>query len=119
MITKKENWKNYPMSSDRERLNICKHYDSNELIKIQAGHLPESMEDKWFIFYQDNWLYFHRSWTGHCIYKVKLKITDEGADIDEAWVTRDSEQYRNNVIAEDINILLSLIKYKLLEQNKL
>lgn len=115
MITKKENWKNFPMSSERERLNISKHYDINESIKIQEGYLPESMEDKWFIFYQDNWLYFHRSWTGYCIYKVKLKITDEGADIDEAWVTRDTEQYRNKVSDEDIIIILSLIESKLLK----
>jgi hypothetical protein len=116
MKIKKENWKNYPMTSERERLNINKHYNVNELTKIQNGHLPKSMDDKWFIYYQDNWLYFHRSWTGHCIYEVKLKITEGGADIDELWVSRDLEQYRSMGASEDLNILMSLIEYKLLKR---
>ena len=118
MRIKKGNWKNYPMSSKRERLKINKHYDINELTKIQEGHLPKSMDDRWFIYYQDDWLYFHRSWTGYCIYEVKLKITEEGADIDEAWMSSDLKYYRSMGRDEDINILLDLIEYKLPKNNK-
>ena len=35
--------------------------------QIRAGHIPEMMEDKWFIYWQDDRLFFHRSWTGYCI----------------------------------------------------
>lgn len=118
MRIKKGNWKNYPMSSKRERLKINKHYDINELTKIQEGHLPKSMDDRWFIYYQDDWLYFHRSWTGYCIYEVKLKITEEGADIDEAWMSSDLKHYRSMGRNEDLNILSDLIEYKLLKNNK-
>ena len=80
--------------------------------------MPKSMDDWWFIYYQDDWLYFHRSWTGFCIYEVKLKITEVGADIDEAWVSGDLKYYRSMGRDEDINILLDLIEYKLPKNNK-
>jgi len=36
------------------------------------------MEDKWFIFLEDDWLYLHRSWTGTCVYKVQHHISGSG-----------------------------------------
>jgi len=32
------------------------------------GLVPEEIEDKWFIYWEDDTLFFHRSWTGNCIY---------------------------------------------------
>jgi hypothetical protein len=40
--------------------------------KLMEGLVPVEMEDKWFVYFEDGWLYFHRSWTGALIYWIKL-----------------------------------------------
>ena len=47
------------------------------------------MEDKWFIFMENGILYFHRSWTGVCIYQVHFdeqrRIVENFAENHEFW----------------------------------
>ena len=61
--------------------------------KLQEGLIPESMEDKWFVYFEDPFLYFHRSWTGTPVYRVELELS-EGASVVDAQVStldRDGE----------------------------
>jgi len=72
------------------------------------------MEDKWFIYLEQDWLYFHRSWTGFCTYAVRLSATGEGTRVVEAWVTRDPAQYRTADDQRDAEILGYLVERLLL-----
>ena len=53
------------------------------------------MDDKWFVFLENNWLYFHRSWTGACIYQVRFMPNGEKYNVTEAWVNRSFRQHKN------------------------
>lgn len=46
------------------------------------------MEDKWFVHLTDGTLYFHRSWTGRCIYWLELGF-DTRYRFDRVWASRD------------------------------
>jgi hypothetical protein len=50
------------------------------------------MEDKWFIFLEEDWLYFHRSWTGLCIYQIRLERNENGYIVAEALANREPGQ---------------------------
>jgi hypothetical protein len=50
------------------------------------------MEDKWFIYWQNDWLSFHRSWTGVCQYQVRVERNGAQYRVAEAWANRDPEQ---------------------------
>jgi hypothetical protein len=39
------------------------------------------MEDKWFIFLEDNNLFFYRSWTGNHAYTLALNPIDHGVGL--------------------------------------
>ena len=39
-----------------------------EFEHIKRGIVPEEMEEKWFIYFEDDKLYFHRSWSGSLIF---------------------------------------------------
>lgn len=76
---------------------------------IKKGHLPKQMEDKWFMFFENNKLFIHRSWTGFCIYIVDINDTGKLKTI----VNRDHNQYTEKNIKKDkvqldnlLNILL-------------
>ena len=70
------------------------------------------MEDKWFVYWKDDELYFHRSWTGICIYKVKFECEEMGGVAVRAVVNRDPDQYSNvdgDYDAQLIHYLISLL----------
>jgi hypothetical protein len=67
------------------------------------------MEDKWFIFVEDDWIYLHRSWTGFCIYAAKLEQRGDAHEIVEAWVNREPEQYESVDNGHDRRRLVELI----------
>lgn len=73
------------------------------------------MDDRWFICFHDGWLLFYRSWTGHCIYGLRLDTTPEGMQVTESWVNRNTEQYRETDIDEDRELLRNLIDEILLQ----
>jgi len=61
---------------------------------MKRGLIPRQMEDKWFIYFEEPWIYFHRSWTGPCIYGIRFESSTTGVLAVESWVSRDSTQYR-------------------------
>lgn len=109
----KQSWKNEPISNPR-RIVISMKLSNEQFAKLKEGLIPRAMEDKWFIFFEDQWLYFHRSWTGFGIYKTK--IIQQGNDyiINEFWAERNPERYSNNNDNSDREMLLFLIASGLL-----
>jgi hypothetical protein len=43
------------------------------------------MDDGWFVFFEKDWLDFHRRWTGRSIFQVRFKTQNGGYQIIEAW----------------------------------
>jgi hypothetical protein len=50
------------------------------------------MEDRWFIYYEEPWLFIHRSWTGHCIFHVRFEQVGDEFVVAEAIRNRNPEQ---------------------------
>jgi hypothetical protein len=67
------------------------------------------MEDKWAITFEDSWLYFHRSWTGACIYGLRFERSADGVSVVESWVNRDKAQYSVTAIEYDRAMVRFLI----------
>ena len=53
-------------------LRLDRKLNSLELKKVKEGSQPNHMDDKWVIYFEEPWLYFHRFLTGHCIYKIHI-----------------------------------------------
>lgn len=83
-----------PTSPAPVSIMIDRELNKHEKSLVINGLIPNEMEDKWFIYYESPWLYFHRSWTGYCIYKVKIEpLNNGGFVLGEAVVNNDGEQY--------------------------
>jgi hypothetical protein len=67
-----------------------------------------------FIFFESGWLYFHRSWTGACIYGVRLDGSPAGVRVVEAWASRDVDHYNSPGIETDERMVRQLIATRLL-----
>lgn len=105
MPVNRNDWKITPLPIMRTALVLERAYTDNEFSSIMEGKMPEVFEDHWFIFYEEPYLYLHRSWTGVCIYQVRFETTNDGARVVEALVNRDVAQWRETSDARDAALL--------------
>jgi O-acetyl-ADP-ribose deacetylase len=103
-----------PMPASREKLQLQRTFSPEEYHQMSYGHIPQSMDEKWFIFLEGDWLYIHRGWTGICVYQVRLENESGNYQIAEAWVNRDPEQYGSKNNEHDTQFLQWIIEYFLL-----
>lgn len=104
-IVKQTDWKNEPMPDTQEVTSYNRKLSTDEYEALLYGLCPESMDDKWFVYAQDGWLYIHRSWTGYCLFKLQLQVTDGNHFLTNWVINRDPNQYNSQGIERDIYIL--------------
>lgn len=114
MIAKKSDWKTKPLPRHRETFQLGLHFSSGEMERIRQGFVPRVMEDKWFLYFSEDVLHVHRSWTGYCIYRAHFRPERVGFTLTHAEVNRNPEQYTETDITEDSGHLWNVIKNFLL-----
>ena len=112
----KDSWNNLPMPESSTVIEINLEYSAEDMEEIKKGFIPQEMEQKWFIYFDDseNKLYFHRSWTGMCVYIVKFKEIDDKFVGSTAEVNRDASQYTCTDDERDKETLTSVLDAHLL-----
>lgn len=110
-------WKTEPLPSKHTVIALDRHFSPEEMTVIRRGVIPEAMEDKWFIYENEAKLYFHRSWTGYCVYVVSLEADTDGVKIVKALVNRDPEQYEETNDEADKATISFLIDVVLLHRS--
>jgi hypothetical protein len=112
----RSSWKTLPLPAQRAKLDIERVFTEQDYLRLKNGLIPRAMEDKWFIFMENDVLSFHRSWTGTCIYEVHF---DKQRAITDVWVNRDGEQYKEADNEYDKRLLNFLIDNLLLGKSTL
>jgi hypothetical protein len=114
-IAQRDHWKTVPMSDQQVTLPIEQTYNRAEMARIRRGLIPHEMEDKWFIFYEDDVLYFHRSWTGFCVYEAEFAAQEDGFAVTRLVANRDPEQYRETDDERDVASFRHLVRVLLID----
>jgi hypothetical protein len=102
-------WQHLPLPDEREPFGFDAFFTDAEAEHLMLGLIPQEMEDKWFAYFEDGWLRFHRSWTGYCIYALRLDGSPSGVRVLESWANRNPQQYTGTDVAEDRARVRSLI----------
>ncbi len=100
-------WKTKPMPRKHETFVLQRSFTEEEMNALRRGNVPQAMEDKWFWFMEGQTLWAHRSWTGHCIYRIDFK--EDGSHV--VTVNRDPGQYGCTSTEEDTEILNKLLDW--------
>ena len=108
-IARREDWKAVAMPACRETIPFRRSYSLEEFARLQVGDIPRSMDDKWFIYYEDPHLFLHRSWTGFCNYVVRFERSGTRIVCDSAEVNRDREQYDSPGVEYDAQRLATVL----------
>ena len=110
----KDSW-NITYMDSPNKIACFLRFDEKEFQRIIVGYIPVQMEEKWFAYFENGWLHFHRSWTGFEIYKAEIVAFDGSYVINSFWVERNSEKYGNTNDESDIETLCFLIARLLLQ----
>ena len=102
-----DDWKTEPMPEQHETFILKRAFSDQEMFALRCGNVPQAMEDKWFWFMEGSTLWAHRSWTGHCIFRVDFKENNNHV----VTVNRDPKQYRSFGIEEDRKSLNNLLNW--------
>ena len=97
----KSNLPIYAMPDTYETTSINIELTAPEYQAALIGSQPKGTDDRWFMYANDGWLNLHRSWTGHCIFRLKIEILNEGCLLTELQVNRDFDQYKSTNIEAD------------------
>ncbi len=116
-IARKSDWQTHDMPTSRSVIALSYKFEPQEMELIQRGLIPEDMGDKWFIYYQDDRLYLHRSWTGYCVYIVRFVFEEDRFHMIEAVLNRESTQYSQTHDGYDAKMIVYLIATLLLHQD--
>jgi hypothetical protein len=118
IVAKRDDHQNLPMPPETSEIEIGVELTSDEAKRVLAGFVPADMDDKWFIYFEDGHLLFHRSWTGICIYRAKLQRTaDDSTRVPSASVNRNPSQYKNTNTEFDRLVLSYLLEHLLAGRN--
>lgn len=83
------------MPTKRKRLALDLRFNGEEWAKVARGLVPHNLDEKWFVFLEDDWLNFHRN-NGVCIYRLRFVAEGDTHRCAEFWVNRDPTQYRSD-----------------------
>ena len=117
MAATSSSWKRLEAPAEREDLKLQALFTDADAEQMMQGFIPREMEDKWFIYFEDGWLWFHRSWTGAVVYAVRLDGSSAGVRVVESWVNRNPEQYKLKDTEFDRKLVTYLIDSILLKKS--
>jgi hypothetical protein len=94
-------------------------FDAEQFVRLKAGLIPQAMEDKWCIYYEEPELFFHRSWTGQPVYRLTLAtLADGGATVSEALWSKEFAVVSKHGPGYQAQLLDFLVANLLLRQSK-
>jgi len=112
-VVKKGDWETHEFSKP-QTINVAITLTEAQYVRIRMGLRPFTMEDKWFAYFVDGSICFHRSWTGAKIYEATIQKDDSGHVINAITVERDPEIYSQTDDVEDIHSFNFLVARGLL-----
>ena len=100
----KHDWETEKMPLETETFSMEIELSESEYEQLQNGIIPQEMEDKWFIYFEEDTLYIHRSWTGFCIYILEFPKDFQKSKRFSVIVNRNVKQHLETDIEKDIII---------------
>jgi len=106
-----DSWETQPLPEPRAQLGFEREFTNEEFEALQLGFVPEHMEERWFVLWQEPWLTLYRSWTGYAVFGLRIEPLTRGAFVAESWVSRDRNQYKGDDLLYDREVLSNVLNF--------
>lgn len=108
-VATKDSWNIEPIPVKHTTIPMDESIPSEAFRVVKYGHIPDAMEDHWFMYCDETTIRYYRSWTGFCIYVAKYEDDGETCRITELMVNREPEQYTCTDDKHDIALFMALL----------
>lgn len=82
-----ESWKREPFT-EGVVLAYRAEFNAAQFERLREGLIPQQMEDKWFVYYDEPFLYWHRSWSGKPVYRLEFAFDGDIARVMDAQISK-------------------------------
>jgi 8-oxo-dGTP diphosphatase len=114
-VITRDDWRILNMPLVYETVWLNESFNASDCKALLQGYLPKGTDDRWFMYSVDDWIYLHRSWTGHCIFRVQIEIIEQGCMLTQLHINRDSSQYRSTNSEADKSEVKSVLKHLIIQ----
>lgn len=90
-----DSWNTLPMPEKHVTVPLDLRLTDKQMATVLLGHIPEAMEDHWFMYCANNQIHYHRSWTGLCIFEAAFEKSFDGFRVSNLTINQDPEQCRS------------------------
>jgi len=108
-VATKDSWKIEPMPEKNVSIPLNVTIPRAAMQIVKCGHIPDAMEDHWFMYCDDSTIRYYRSWKGICIFIAKYVEEGSLCTITELQVNRDSGQYGSKDNDHDVALFMALL----------
>lgn len=108
-VATKDTWNVEPMPEKRVVIPLDETIPSDAMRVVKYGHIPDAMEDHWFMYCDESTIRYYRSWTGFCIYVARYVDNGIICKITELMVNRTPEQYGCTDNEHDVALFMALL----------
>ena len=108
MITNKHQRRNFPIDI-RHKIDIDLLFNEEQYQKLILGLSPKEMENRWRIKFENDTLFFQRSWTGYTIFEAKIHKENNSYYINSFYAERNPDKYKITDDGYDVDVLQNLI----------
>ena len=86
-IATKDSWNIEPMpEEDVSKLQAGLTLTDGDMEIIRRGHIPEAQEDHWFMYCDNEYIRYYRSWSGMCAFEAHYTREDDHWLIDSITI---------------------------------
>jgi hypothetical protein len=109
--TSRHSWQNiHDMPARHQQLRFSFSIRERDMRRLKYGFYPVDMVEKWFVYTEGSTTYFHRSWSGYCIFQIRFERIDLEYRAAEILVNREPRQFSIEDVSESIQIIQETLK---------
>lgn len=103
-----ESWRIHPL--DRYvTLPQDFYLTTRQMDVVRLGHIPDAMEDHWFMYCDDNAIHYYRSWTGICFAEALYEKCDDEFRITELRINNNPKEHQLNDVDAAVALFYALL----------
>ena len=98
-IATAKDWKTTPMPDDPNEVSELPFdfiIPAEAMDIIRKGHIPEAMEDHWFMYCDDEYIRYFRSWSGICAFEAHFKKKGDDYQVDKLRINHAQAKFGTN-----------------------
>lgn len=85
------------------------YFTAKQMDIIRFGHIPDAMEDHWYMYCDENAIHYLRSWTGFHIFEAHYEKSGDDYRISELRINNNPNEYRLSDAESAIALFYALL----------